>query len=143
MADVIGFLLSQFYEEIMTFPVRALCVGAIIALATLNPAAAADVCKDPVNQQDMNMCAGKDAGREDALLNKNYKELVDKLVGKEKVQIKTVQLAWIKFRDLQCHFESDGYEGGSMQPLVHSSCLYKLTKQRNKDLIEMIKEASH
>lgn len=127
----------------MTFPVRALCVGFLTAITMLNPAAAADVCKDPVNQQDMNMCASKDAGREDALLNKNYKELVGKLEGKEKAQIKTVQLAWIKFRDLQCHFESDGYEGGSMQPLVHSSCLYKLTKQRNKELLEMIKEASH
>lgn len=143
MANVIRFLFSQFYEDTMTFPVRTLCVGFLTAIAMLNPATAADVCKDPMNQRDMNMCADKDAGREDDLLNKNYKELVGRLEGKEKAQIKTVQLAWIKFRDLQCHFESDGYEGGSMQPLVHSNCLYKLTKQRNKDLIEMIKETSH
>lgn len=122
---------------------RALCVGLLTAIAAINPAAAADDCKDPITQQDMNRCAAKDAGREDALLNKNYKELVAKLDGKQKEQLKNVQLAWIKFRDLQCHFESDGYEGGSMQPLVHSSCLYKQTKQRNKDLGEMIKEASH
>ena len=69
--------------------------------------------------------------------------MVSKLDGKEKEQIKNVQRAWITFRDLQCHFESDGYEGGSMQPLVHLSCLYKLTRQRNTDLVAMIKEASH
>ncbi|RSZ55758.1 DUF1311 domain-containing protein [Massilia atriviolacea] len=108
-----------------------------------NPAAAADDCKDPMTQYDMNRCSAKDAGREDALLNKNYKELMGKVDAQEKAQIKTVQLAWIKFRDLQCNYESDRYEGGSMQPLVHSSCLYGMTKQRNKELTAMIKEASH
>jgi uncharacterized protein YecT (DUF1311 family) len=142
MAIVIRLLFDQSINA-MKFLMQALCAGIVGAVAALNPAAAADDCKDPITQQDMNMCAGRDAGREDALLNKHYKELVGKLDGKEKAQIKVVQLAWIKFRDLQCHFESDGYEGGSMQPLVHSTCLYKLTRQRNKDLGEMIKEASH
>ncbi|NHZ40544.1 lysozyme inhibitor LprI family protein [Massilia aquatica] len=129
----------------MTFPVRALCVGLLAAIATINPAAAAaaDDCKDPMSQYDMNRCSAKDAGREDALLNKNYKELTGKVDAQEKAQIKAVQLAWIKFRDLQCNYEADRYEGGSMQPLVHSSCLYALTKQRNKELAEMIREVSH
>ncbi len=130
----------------MTFPVRALGVALLTAIASINPAAAAaaaDDCKDPMSQYDMNRCSAKDAGREDALLNKNYKELTGKVDAQEKAQIKTVQLAWIKFRDLQCNYEADRYEGGSMQPLVHSSCLYALTKQRNKELVEMIREVSH
>ncbi|NHZ34953.1 lysozyme inhibitor LprI family protein [Massilia rubra] len=127
----------------MKFPVHTLCVFLLAAIGAINPAAAADDCKDPMSQRDMNRCAGKDAGREDALLNKNYKELTGKVDAKEKAQIKTVQLAWIKFRDLQCNYEADRYEGGTMQPLVHSSCLYEMTKQRNKELAEMIREVSH
>lgn len=122
---------------------RALCAGLFTAVAMINPAAAADDCKNPITQYDLNRCSGKDAEREDALLNKNYKELMGKVDAKEKAQIKNVQLAWIKFRDLQCTYEADRYQGGSMQPMVYSSCLYQMTKQRNKDLNDMINDPSH
>jgi len=103
---------------------------------------AADNCNNPETQLEMNVCSAQQYRLEDAKLNKNYKELVRKLDPSEKQRLKAVQLSWIKFRDLQCEFEASKYEGGSIQPLVRSSCLTQMTKQRNKDLRAMIEDAS-
>lgn len=104
--------------------------------------AAEEDCKNPVSQMAMNVCAGKDYQREDATLNKRYKELVAKLEKDRRAKLKQVQVTWIKYRDLQCDFDSSNYDGGSMYPLVRSSCLARMTAQRNKELEAMLKEAS-
>ncbi|MFQ2812649.1 lysozyme inhibitor LprI family protein [Aeromonas caviae] len=49
-------------------------------------------------------------------------------------RLRTAQRAWIAFRDAQCRYEVGVYEGGSMAPMVHSSCLTQLTEARTKDL---------
>jgi uncharacterized protein YecT (DUF1311 family) len=103
---------------------------------------AAENCKNPQSQLAMNICASKDYEREDTRLNKTYKELVAKLEQDHREKLKEIQLAWIKYRDLQCDFDSSMYEGGSMYPMVRSSCLSQMTKQRNKDLKAMLEEAS-
>jgi uncharacterized protein YecT (DUF1311 family) len=90
----------------------------------------------------MNACAANEYQREDAKLNEYYKALAGKLGPSEKERLKAAQRAWIKFRDLQCELEASRYEGGSIQPLVRSSCLAQVTKQRNEDLRRMIEDAS-
>lgn len=64
----------------------------------------------------MNACAAKDYAREDARLNKTYGDLVGKLSVERKRQLKEVQLAWMKFRDLQCDFDS--FESQA-EPFIH------------------------
>jgi uncharacterized protein YecT (DUF1311 family) len=105
-------------------------------------AMAAEDCKHPVSQMAMNVCAGKDYQREDATLNKLYKELVAKLEKDRRAKLKQIQVTWIKYRDLQCDFDSSNYDGGSMYPLVRSSCLARVTVARNTELSAMLKEAS-
>ena len=90
----------------------------------------------------MNVCAAKDYEREDARLNKTYKELMNKLEPDRREKLKALETAWLKFRDLQCNFDSAPNEGGSIYPLVHSSCLTQMTKVRNKDLKAMLEENS-
>lgn len=118
----------------------SLAIG--IASMFVTGAMAAEDCKDPVSQMAMNICSGQDYKRADATLNKSYKVLVAKLEKDRRDQLKKVQIAWIKYRDLQCEFDSSKYDGGSMAPLVHSSCLTRITQQRNKNLEAMLKEAS-
>jgi uncharacterized protein YecT (DUF1311 family) len=103
---------------------------------------ASDNCNNLKTQLEMNACAANEYQREDAKLNEYYKELAGKLGPSEKERLKAAQRAWIKFRDLQCEFEASSYEGGSIQPLVRSSCLAQVTKQRNVDLRRMIEDAS-
>lgn len=95
-------------------------------------------CKNPVTQLDMNQCAASDLARADAKLNANYKKLMTLLDANQKAEVKGVQLAWIKFKDLNCRFESSSAEGGSMQPLLRDSCLIDLTEARNKDILSWI-----
>lgn len=114
-----------------------------LVLATTSASyASAQNCKNPETQLAMNICASKDFEREDARLNKNYRELQAKLEGDRRTGLREVQLAWIKFRDLQCDFQAAQYEGGTMQPLVRATCLTDMTKQRNKDLKYMLDEAA-
>lgn len=121
---------------------KGFIVGLVVASCFCMSAFAADNCKNPQSQLAMNVCAAKDYEREDVRLNQNYKDLVGKLDAERKSQLKEVQLAWIKFRDMQCDFDSTQYQGGTIYSLVHSSCLLQMTKQRNKDLKAMLEDAS-
>ena len=91
-------------------------------------------CTAPVTQTDMNICAFQDYQRADAKLNAAYKKRVASLEKAQLERLRTAQRAWIAFRDAQCRYEAGVYEGGSMAPMVHSSCLTQLTEARTKDL---------
>ena len=114
----------------------------VVASTFAGSAVAAENCKNPQSQLAMNSCAAKDYEREAVRLNKTYKELVAKLEKYRREKVKEIQIAWIKYRDLQCDFDSAAYEGGMMYSLVRSSCLSQMTKQRTKDLKAMLEEAA-
>lgn len=114
----------------------------LLTTAALSLSAVAQNCNNPETQLAMNMCAGKEFDREDARLNRNYRDLMGKLEPARREKMRELQRVWISFRDLQCEFQSVQYEGGSMYSLVRSSCLTGLTKQRNKDLKDLLEEAS-
>ncbi|MFM5077672.1 lysozyme inhibitor LprI family protein, partial [Aeromonas caviae] len=65
---------------------------------------------------------------------RTYKKRVASLEKAQLERLRTAQRAWITFRDAQCRYEAGVYEGGSMAPMVHSSCLTQLTEARTKDL---------
>jgi len=121
---------------------KLMSLAMLVASMSAVSAMAKEDCKDPRSQMAMNICSGQDYKRADATLNKSYKELVANLERDRRQKLKQVQIAWIKYRDLQCEFDSSRYDGGSMESLVHSSCLTRITEQRNKDLEAMLKEAS-
>ncbi|MDX7901349.1 lysozyme inhibitor LprI family protein [Aeromonas media] len=110
---------------------------ALLLLLATTAAQAEQDCTAPVTQTDMNICAFQDYQRADARLNAAYKKRVATLDKAQLDRLRTAQRAWITFRDAQCRYEAGVYEGGSMAPLVHSSCLTKLTEQRTKDLISL------
>lgn len=116
--------------------------AALAALALFYPTfAAAQNCKNPETQMAMNVCSARDYEREDARLNKTYRDLVAKLESAKREKLREVQRAWLSFRDLNCDFQSADYQGGSIYSLVQSSCLTEMTKQRTKDLKATLEEA--
>lgn len=108
-------------------------VGLIVGPFIASSALASD-CKNPKTQTDMSLCASTDLDRETIKINKTYNALKTKSNPKQQQQIKEVQLAWIKFKDLACKFEASGVEGGSAYSMVLSNCLVEKTRQRNKEL---------
>lgn len=98
-------------------------------------------CAEAGTQYEMNQCAHKEFTTADAELNKVYAQLVSKLDVKRRARLKESELAWIKYRDANCEYESSEYEGGTMRPMVHSFCLARMTAARTgelKDQIELL-----
>jgi Uncharacterized protein conserved in bacteria, COG3755 len=118
----------------MKSPLIALIV---LSIACGLPAAqAADKldCNNAFTQGDMNECAYRDLKREDQALNAAYNAYHARLDAKQKEQLKNAQLAWIKFRDLACTYDSSGVEGGSVHPLVYAECITRRTHQRLEEI---------
>lgn len=117
----------------MTLRVTSFVGSLLFAFASSTSIAATD-CQNPRTQTDINQCASKELDNETKKINKIYNEYREKLNPARKQQLKEVQLAWIKFKDLACQFDASGVEGGSVHSMVLSSCLAEKTRQRSKEL---------
>ena len=92
------------------------------------------------SQQAMNRCAGDAYQRADAALNAQWSKVLA-IFGTD-AESKTLlldgQRAWLKYRDAQCKLAALDSRGGSIWPLINSGCLAGLTRQRTKELSDLI-----
>jgi uncharacterized protein YecT (DUF1311 family) len=109
----------------------------LMSLHVANYALASD-CANPTSQTDMSLCTANDLDRETKKINQTYNSVRAKLNPKQKQDFKAVQLAWIKFKDADCKFQSSAAEGGSAYPMIVSACLMSKTVQRNKELDHLL-----
>lgn len=122
----------------------------MIGFVLLLGAAASAVCDDPQTQTDMNICAQKEYATADTDLNaqwaitakrmKEYDASLDRAYDKRPGHFETLlkaQRAWISYRDAHC--ASAGYyaRGGTLEPLLVSTCKADLTRERTKQLREL------
>lgn len=92
-------------------------------------------CRNPQTQSVMNLCAAEDAKKADRRLNQTYQKAIAKFKGTpQEKQLVDAQLVWIKFRDADCAFSRDRFQGGSMAPMVYSTCIARMSQQRTKEL---------
>lgn len=91
-------------------------------------------CESPRTQLEVNECASERLTRADQALNQLYADYRKRLSASEARQFKQVQVAWIKFRDAACVFESSAVKGGSAFTMVHLGCLASKTEIRVKEL---------
>src|SRR5438270_12180463 len=100
----------------------------------------AQPCGNAQTQYEMGQCAHKEYVAADAELNRAYNQLAAKLDDAEqRAQLKTAELAWIKYRDENCTFEGLFYKGGTIRPMIESFCLAHVTKVRAAELREQLK----
>jgi uncharacterized protein YecT (DUF1311 family) len=121
---------------------KAIVIEATFFLSTL-PIAAADremtqeysTCLEQSNgvSAEMINCILAETVRQDARLNKNYKNLLSKLAAERKSALIEAQRAWIKFRDTNCGFYADP-EGGSAARMAANECILNATAQRATEL---------
>lgn len=93
-------------------------------------------CEGYGSQAEASGCAHREFQAADAELNKAYNQLAGILDANEKALLKQSELAWIKYRDSNCTFESSQYAGGTMRPMIESFCLARVTKARAAELKE-------
>ncbi len=109
-------------------------------------------CKDPQTQTDMTICAGRDLADADKALNAQYqvtrKALKERdagasveLRGGEEALLKA-QRAWLAYRDAQCASAGFQARGGSMEPMLISSCEADLTRKRTEELKALVEEGN-
>ncbi len=101
-------------------------------------------CQNPQYQQEMNHCAALEFQAADRELNKVYggaifvmKQIDSGQVGEyfgAENALRQAQRDWIKFRDGACKAEGFLFRGGTMEPLIISTCLTRLTQRRISDL---------
>ena len=122
-----------------------LLISVLIAIALMGMTISAQKqkpkpCEDAQTQTDMNICWGNEYKKADAALNKTYQQLVAMLGDEEKVQLKNVETAWLKYRDANCEFVGDQYKGGSIRPMIVAICLADVTNNRTTELKNQIKD---
>lgn len=119
-------------------------LSAVLALAAAPLAAENLDCNDAITQLDMNRCAHQAYQMADEDLNLAYGMAVnaaremDAYLTEGQVpavdMLRDAQRAWISYRDKACEVESTLMRGGSMQPLLYSSCLERETRARTESL---------
>lgn len=99
-------------------------------------------CGSLKTQQDMNACAYENYQAVDAELNEAYQRLKSALSEDGQQALVAAELAWLDFRDLDCRLERSQFEGGSIAPLIHNSCLEARTNIRINELYEPVASES-
>lgn len=130
--------------------VRIFIAGMIAIGLTISAQAQDWDCEDAGNlpQQGMNYCAFQDWQAADLELNAVYKEvratlrswdsdLPSDLRGAEQALL-NAQRAWITYRDNHCEAEGFIARGGTLEPLLVSSCKAHETRERTKVLLQLI-----
>jgi len=134
----------KFRAGVLTLLLTLFCTLAVAAqeaTATQDEVDREGPCSGAGNQFELNQCAARARDKADAELNKAYRELMKDTGSTERVKLRAAQLAWIKFRDTQCDYETVDNEGGSIYPMVYSFCLAKVTGARVKQLQEILRES--
>ncbi|MCY0152538.1 lysozyme inhibitor LprI family protein [Hoeflea alexandrii] len=124
---------------------KGLGFGLVSLLATSTLADDKPDCIDPQTQMEMTYCASVDYEDADADLNALWPDVIaaaklndeyvadmarERGVPTTVEALRDAQRAWIRFRDAQCEFEAYEVFGGTMQPMVGSLCLARLTRER-------------
>lgn len=117
------------------------------------PASGEDVrdvdCNNAMTQADMNQCAAEDYRQADAAMNAQWAETRAAMIAWDTAsppsddngaakRLLASQRAWLAYRDAACDVEGYSAEGGSMQPMMISSCLAELTKRRTEELKSLV-----
>ena len=119
---------------------RLIIIG--FCLSVTATAANANNCDTTMAQQELNRCADLAFQAVDGELNDAYadavafaRDLDSSGAGGVEDRLRKAQRAWVPFRDAACEAEAFLFDGGTMQPMIYSGCLARLTDQRRADLI--------
>jgi len=124
----------------------------ILAMAAAAAAEPQPNCKNPMTQTDINICAGRDARAADAVMAREYgrarmyMKRMDRALDRKSddritysAALLASQRAWLKFRDAQCVIDGYSARGGSMESMVRSGCYEEITRDRTKQLQDVLK----
>jgi uncharacterized protein YecT (DUF1311 family) len=125
---------------------RVPLLAAVLGLvASVSPAASqkvSTICPHAFSTLDMRECLTRLNRRADAELNRAYASLLRKYADTA-AQLRTAELAWIRYRNAECRFEAADAEGGTEYPLQLLLCQFDMTNARTRELRNMLNGGAH
>lgn len=119
-------------------------------LSLLLAIAVVQSCGSSGIQSELNACAASDYQIADRAMNAQWRTTVNKLRADDRengpdsfgpptadILLKS-QRAWLAYRDAECDLASQEARGGSMQPMLASGCMARLTRERTQLLKQLI-----
>jgi len=98
-------------------------------------------CEEAITQVEMNMCSAQELETSEQALKTVYDEALDLFDDEEELQeFEAVQKGWVEYRDAHCDIAADQYAGGSIMPLIYSSCMTNLADERSDHIRNMFPE---
>ena len=99
-------------------------------------------CANPITQTDMNICSAKDYSTSRAELDEVYQRALEDLKDNSEAlsEFEKIQTQWENYSNLNCDYNMNMYEGGSIAPLIYATCMDRLTKQRITTIKNMFPE---
>ncbi|PKP95011.1 MAG: urease [Alphaproteobacteria bacterium HGW-Alphaproteobacteria-14] len=112
-------------------------------------------CEDPRHQQEMNSCAARDFEVADERLNAQWPITAAAMKARDAdfaayganeydtregyfESLLESQRGWLRYRDAHCRVEGYYARGGSLEPLLVSTCKARLTRMRTEELRALI-----
>ena len=99
----------------------------------------------------MNICAAKELETANAELNAQWKLTLEHMRQLDKEDdepwaagpsysqaLRNAQRTWLAYREAQCTLDSYNTRGGSMRPMLYSMCAADLTRERTRQLAEIV-----
>ncbi|PYS93241.1 MAG: hypothetical protein DMF64_06055 [Acidobacteria bacterium] len=120
--------------------VVSVCALLFLLASIVAPQGGKHPCENAGSQFEATECSAREYKKADAELNRVYQQVMRQEDKDGQARLKTAQLAWIKFRDTECEYESGDYIGGTIQPMVENFCLTSVTNERTQQLKEILKE---
>jgi uncharacterized protein YecT (DUF1311 family) len=125
---------------------RGASVFAVAALLAAGSARAADDdpfkstdCKKATTQMDLDYCAGQDFKKVDGQLNVLYRKMMPRYGAADQALLKDAERKWVAWRDAECAFDTNLSAGGTIHPMVETTCQTEKTNARIKELQTQIK----
>ena len=112
-------------------------------------------CANPQTQMAMTACAGEASTRADAAMNAQWKLTLAAMHKQDQAAagaasptagpsyadaLLASQRAWLQFRDTECRVEGYAARGGSLEPMLYSDCVKRLSVERTKQLAGIAKD---
>jgi len=108
-------------------------------------------CENAMTQADMNECAFRDHQAANAELNAQWQQTSSVMKSRDENfeseydtrsgyfdTLLEAQRAWLGYRDAHCRSEGYFARGGSLEPLLVTSCMTHLTRLRTAELEELV-----
>lgn len=110
----------------------------LAVLALTGQVSADEQCKKNMNSiHNITVCVQSDYNSVDKILNEQYGFLIRELPLEDKLELKSTQNTWIKFRDTFCEYRHGGEDQGREAAIEKIVCLTTLAGSRVTELVSL------